>query len=37
MDRDADTSALIELLTVKRDWTPEDLGSNPAKVLEAMA
>ena len=37
MDRDPDTSALIGLLTVKRDWTPEDLGSNPAKVLEAMA
>jgi NADPH-dependent 2,4-dienoyl-CoA reductase/sulfur reductase-like enzyme/nitrite reductase/ring-hydroxylating ferredoxin subunit len=35
MDRDADTSALIELLTMRQDWTPEALGAHPAETLKA--
>lgn len=37
VDRDADTSALIELLTMKQDWTPEALGPDPAQTLAGMA
>ncbi len=33
MDRDRDTAALVELLTMQRDWTPQALGSNPASLL----
>ena len=37
MDRDRDTAALIELMTIRRRWTPSDLGGNPADVLAAIA
>jgi len=37
LDRDRDTAALIELLTMRRQWTPSELGSNPADVLAAIA
>ncbi len=37
LDRDQDTAALIELLTMRRDWVPSALGDSPAKVLAAMA
>lgn len=37
LDRDQDTAALIELLTMRHDWTPSALGGSPAKVLAAMA
>ena len=30
LDRDLDTAALIELLGMRRDWTPGELGSSPA-------
>jgi NADPH-dependent 2,4-dienoyl-CoA reductase/sulfur reductase-like enzyme/nitrite reductase/ring-hydroxylating ferredoxin subunit len=37
MDRDRDTAALIELLTLRRDWTADALGESPAAVLEALS
>jgi len=37
MDRDRDTAALIELLTIRRQWTPSELGGNPVDVLAAIA
>ncbi len=33
MDRDRDTAALIELFTLRRDWTAAELGESPAGVL----
>ncbi len=35
LGRDNDTAALIELFTMRRDWTAADLGENPAAVLAA--
>ena len=35
MGRDQDTAALIELFTMRRDWTADDLGKSPAAVLAA--
>jgi NADPH-dependent 2,4-dienoyl-CoA reductase/sulfur reductase-like enzyme/nitrite reductase/ring-hydroxylating ferredoxin subunit len=35
MDRDQDTAALIELMTLRRTWSPEELGDSPAAVLAA--
>jgi NADPH-dependent 2,4-dienoyl-CoA reductase/sulfur reductase-like enzyme/nitrite reductase/ring-hydroxylating ferredoxin subunit len=37
MDRDQDTVALIELLSLRRDWTQEELGDSPAARLAAGA
>jgi apoptosis-inducing factor 3 len=37
IDRDKDTAALIELLTERRDWIPDELGESPAAVLAGMA
>lgn len=37
LDRDKDTAALTELLTVRQNWKPADLGDNPTAVLAAMA
>ena len=36
LDRDKDTAALIELLTMRRDWTPSSMGDSPAAVVAAM-
>jgi NADPH-dependent 2,4-dienoyl-CoA reductase/sulfur reductase-like enzyme len=36
LDRDRDTAALLELFTHRRDWTPAELGDNPADVLAAL-
>jgi apoptosis-inducing factor 3 len=36
LDRDRDTAALIELLTLRRNWTPSELGDSPATVLAAI-
>ena len=33
LGRDEDIAALIELFTMRRDWTAADLGENPAAVL----
>jgi NADPH-dependent 2,4-dienoyl-CoA reductase/sulfur reductase-like enzyme len=35
-DRDQDAAALVELLQLRRDWTPAALSDNPAAVLAAM-
>ncbi len=35
LGRDQDTAALIELFTLRRDWTAADLGERPAAVLAA--
>ncbi len=32
-DRDADTAALVALMTDRRDWTPDELGPSPSKLL----
>jgi hypothetical protein len=32
-DRDSDTAALIELMTMRRDWTARELGERPAGLL----
>jgi apoptosis-inducing factor 3 len=37
LDRDRDTAALIELLTLRRNWTPSELGDSPVRVLAAIA
>jgi apoptosis-inducing factor 3 len=37
MGRDKDTASLLELFTVRRDWTPAALGDNPAAVLADLA
>lgn len=37
LDRDQDTAALVELFTLRRDWTPEALGDHPLRVLASMA
>jgi NADPH-dependent 2,4-dienoyl-CoA reductase/sulfur reductase-like enzyme len=37
MDRDRDTAALVELLTMQRDWTPQALGPNPASLCQVAA
>lgn len=36
LDRDRDTAALIELMTVRRHWTAQELGAEPAAVLAAL-
>ncbi len=36
LGRDEDTAALIELFTMRRDWTAADLGENPAAVLATV-
>ena len=36
MGRDQDTAALIELFTMRRDWTTAGLGENPAAVLATL-
>ena len=36
MGRDQDTAALVELLTMRRDWTAAGLGESPAAVLAAL-
>jgi NADPH-dependent 2,4-dienoyl-CoA reductase/sulfur reductase-like enzyme len=33
LDRDRDTAALIELFTLRPDWTAAELGESPAEVL----
>ncbi len=33
IDRDHDTSALVALLSLRRDWTAEELGESPARLL----
>ena len=35
--RDHDTSALVALLSVRRDWTPQALGQSPARLLDTGA
>ena len=35
MDRDQDTAALVELLTLRQDWTADELGSQPSRILAA--
>lgn len=32
-DRDPDTAALVALMTDRRDWTPDELGPSPSKLL----
>ena len=32
-DRDAETAALVALMTDRRDWTPEALGPSPSRLL----
>jgi NADPH-dependent 2,4-dienoyl-CoA reductase/sulfur reductase-like enzyme len=34
LDRDRDTAALVELLSLRRDWTAAELGPDPARLLE---
>ncbi len=36
MGHDQDTAALIELFTMRRDWTAAELGESPAGVLAAL-
>ena len=36
LDRDRDMAALIELLTLRRQWRAGELGASPAKVLETL-
>jgi apoptosis-inducing factor 3 len=36
-DRDSDSAALVELMTIRRDWTPAELGGNPARLLPGAA
>ena len=33
LDRDRDTSALVALLSQRRDWTPQALGDAPTRLL----
>ena len=35
--RDQDTAALVELFAARRDWTPDQLGEHPARMLAAGA
>jgi NADPH-dependent 2,4-dienoyl-CoA reductase/sulfur reductase-like enzyme len=35
-DRDLDAAALVELLHLRPDWTPAELGDQPAAILAAM-
>jgi len=37
LDRDKDTAALIELFTMRRDWTPAELGDSPSATLLGMS
>jgi NADPH-dependent 2,4-dienoyl-CoA reductase/sulfur reductase-like enzyme/nitrite reductase/ring-hydroxylating ferredoxin subunit len=37
LDRDRDTAALIELFSMRRDWTAEALGAGPAALLDSLA
>jgi hypothetical protein len=34
LDRDRDTAAMVELLSIRRDWRPADLGEAPARLLQ---
>ena len=36
LDRDDDTSALVALLSLRRDWTPQALGESPARLLASL-
>jgi apoptosis-inducing factor 3 len=36
LDRDRDTAALIELLSMRREWKPEELGAEPARTLAML-
>jgi len=36
LDRDKDTAALIELFTLRRDWSPAELGEHPADLLAGL-
>lgn len=36
LDRDRDTSALVALLSLRRDWTPQALGESPARLLATL-
>ena len=33
LDRDKDTAALIALFERRQDWTPEELGDSPSRLL----
>ena len=37
LDRDRDTAALVELLTMRRDWRADELGESPAAVLSGVS
>ncbi|MGA9016775.1 MAG: FAD-dependent oxidoreductase [Acetobacteraceae bacterium] len=37
LDRDRDTAALIELMTMRRNWTAIELGERPADLLACIA
>ncbi len=34
LDRDTETAALVELMTNRRDWRPEELGDRPSALLK---
>jgi hypothetical protein len=36
MGRDQDTSALVALLSMRRDWTTQALGESPARLLATL-
>lgn len=36
-DRGQDMAAVIELMRLRRDWTPEALGPQPQRVLASFA
>lgn len=36
LDRDCDMAALIELLTLRREWRAAELGASPAEVLASL-
>jgi apoptosis-inducing factor 3 len=36
-DRDRDSAALVELMTMRRDWTAAELGENPSRLLAGVA
>ena len=37
LDRDRDTAALVELMTMRRNWSPASLGEHPADLLASSA
>jgi NADPH-dependent 2,4-dienoyl-CoA reductase/sulfur reductase-like enzyme/nitrite reductase/ring-hydroxylating ferredoxin subunit len=37
LDRDRDTAALVELMSLRRDWTATELGPDPARLLEGAS